>query len=156
MAQSGHCATEFRCPLSGVNPPDQTPVNVAAGRNRSSALPGPSDHRSGTSAQASRNSPKIAVGVARYRLWHHLLHFLCHDANVCLVAAVVAEAVQAEPVGQAINKDDVVLEPDIRALSAATTATEATTSTTKTTTSTAKTATAKSAAPDPKTAGLCS
>ena len=99
--------------------------------------------------------PKIAVGVARYRLWHHLLHFLCHDANVYLIAAVVAEAVQAKPVVQVTDKDDVVLEPDIRSPTAATTAAEATTSTTKTTTSTAKTATAKSAAPDPKTAGLC-
>jgi hypothetical protein len=96
--------------------------------------------------------PKIAVGIVRYRLWHHLLHFLCHDANVCFIAAVVAEAVQAKPFVQVTDKDDVVLKPDIRSPSAATTAatpaTKTTTSTTKTTTSTAKTATAK-------TTGLC-
>jgi len=72
--------------------------------------------------------PKIAVGVVRYRLWHHLLHFLCHDANVCLIAAVVAEAVQAKPVVQVTDKNDVVLEPDIRSPTAATTATTSTTS----------------------------
>ena len=99
--------------------------------------------------------PEIAVGAACYHRGHHLLHFLRHDPNVYLSAAVVAETVQAEPVVQAINKDDVVLEPDIRSPTAATSTAEAATATPKASSSTAKAATAKPA-PHPKSAAsLC-
>jgi hypothetical protein len=43
-------------------------------------------------------NPEIAVAPARYRIGYYLLNFLRQDANVWLVAAVVAEAIQTEPV----------------------------------------------------------
>jgi hypothetical protein len=42
--------------------------------------------------------PEIAVASARYRLRHHLLRFLRQDANVCRIAAIVGETVNAKPV----------------------------------------------------------
>src|SRR5690242_4926675 len=43
---------------------------------------------------------QIAVAATRHRVRHHGLHFLRHHADIGLLAAEVAEAVIAEPVGE--------------------------------------------------------
>src|SRR5450631_3164529 len=57
--------------------------------------------------------PQIAVPTADNRLRHDRLHFLRYDADIGFVAAIVAEAIEPEPVVEATEESDVVLEPDI-------------------------------------------
>ena len=54
---------------------------------------------------------------------HHGLHLLRHHADIGLVAAVVAEAIEAEAVVEMAEHDDVVLQPDVGLVASATTAT---------------------------------
>ncbi len=54
-----------------------------------------------------------------------LLHLLCHDADIGLVTAVVAEAVKAKTVIEIAEQDDIVLQADVGTPSAATTASAA-------------------------------
>src|SRR5580700_4711100 len=61
---------------------------------------------------------QIAVAAARGRFRHDLLHLLGHDADIGLVAAVVAEAIEAEAVVEMAEQRDVVLEPDVGSASA--------------------------------------
>ena len=56
---------------------------------------------------------QIAVAAAQYRRGHDCLDFLRHHADIGLVAAVVAEAVEAEAVIEVAEKEDVVLEHDV-------------------------------------------
>ncbi len=63
--------------------------------------------------------PQIAISIAGDRLRHHRPHFLCDDADVGVVAAIVAEAVEADAVVQTAEQDDVMLEPDIGPAAAA-------------------------------------
>jgi hypothetical protein len=78
---------------------------------------------------------QIAVAAARDRFRHDLLHLLGHDADIGLVAAVVAEAIEAEAVVEVAEQRDVVLEHDVGPASAtAATATAATTHAATTTT----------------------
>src|SRR5258705_12825612 len=54
--------------------------------------------------------PQIAVAAAQYRRGHDCLDFLRHHADISLVAAVVAEAVEAEAVIEVAEKRDVGLK----------------------------------------------
>lgn len=72
---------------------------------------------------------QIAVFVAHDGLGHDRLNFLRHYADISPVAAVVAEAIETEAIGEVAEKNDVVLERDIGSPSASTAAT-ATASTT--------------------------
>src|SRR6187401_1096226 len=69
---------------------------------------------------------QISVVAADDCIRSNDLHFLRHHADISLVAAVVAEAIEAEPAVQMPEQDDVVLERDVRAASAAATTTAAT------------------------------
>src|SRR3977135_3842304 len=53
---------------------------------------------------------QIAIATAQNRRGHDCLHFLRHHADIGLVAAVVAEAVEAEAVIQLAENRDVVLK----------------------------------------------
>ena len=70
---------------------------------------------------------QIAVASARHRLWRYLRNLLGNNANIGRIAAVIAEAVQAEPIVEITDQNDVMLKPDIRTTSAAATATAAAT-----------------------------
>src|SRR5580692_9755342 len=61
---------------------------------------------------------QIPVAAARDRLRHDLLYLLGHDADIGLVAAVVAEAIVAEAVVEVAEQRDVVLEHDVGPASA--------------------------------------
>src|SRR5689334_13916499 len=63
---------------------------------------------------------QIAVAAARDRLWHHGLHLLRHHADKGLVAAEIAEAIEAEAVIEMAEQHDVVLQRDVGAPAAAT------------------------------------
>src|ERR1700759_3189343 len=58
---------------------------------------------------------QVAVAASRDRLRHHGLHFLGDDANEFLVAAEIAEGVEAEPVVEMAEQHDVVLQCDVGA-----------------------------------------
>src|SRR5262245_22369625 len=75
-----------------------------------------------------------------HRLRHDSLHLLRHHADIGAVAAVVAEAIVAEPVGQMAEQNDIVLERDVG--SSATTAATAAATTTAAATAEATTAAA--------------
>jgi len=64
---------------------------------------------------------QVAVASSRHRLWRYLRNLLGNDANIGRVAAVIAEAVQAKPIVEITDQNDVVLEPDVRTTSAAAT-----------------------------------
>ena len=70
---------------------------------------------------------QVTVAVTNYRLRHHLLHFLCDDADIGAIAAVIAEAIIPKPVAEMAKQDDVVFEHDVGSPSAATTAAATTT-----------------------------
>jgi hypothetical protein len=75
---------------------------------------------------------QVTIAVTNYRLRHHLLHFLCDDADIGAIAAVIAEAIVPKPVGEMAKQDDVVLDRDVGSPSATPTA-AATTTTAKAT-----------------------
>src|SRR5260370_14523608 len=56
---------------------------------------------------------QIAIPITGDRLRHDCLNFLRHYANIGVVAAVVAEAIEAEAIVEVAEQDDVVLEPEI-------------------------------------------
>ena len=53
---------------------------------------------------------QIAVAAALHRLRHDRLHLLCNNADIDLVAAIVAEALEVQAVVEMANEGDVVLE----------------------------------------------
>src|SRR4029079_1627668 len=55
----------------------------------------------------------------------HVLTFWRHHANIGLLAAVIAEAVEAEPIVEMPEQDDMVLERDVGTSSATAAATAA-------------------------------
>jgi len=57
--------------------------------------------------------PEGAVPAAADRIRHDDLHLLRHHADIGLVAAVVAEAIEAKAVVELTEKSDVVLEGDV-------------------------------------------
>ncbi len=65
---------------------------------------------------------QITVPPALDRIGSELQHLLGDDADVGLVAAVIAEAIEAEPVAKVAEQHHVVLEPDVGSPSAATAA----------------------------------
>src|SRR4029079_10515762 len=68
---------------------------------------------------------QISVVAADDCIRPHGLNFLRHHADIGLLAAVIAEAVEAEPIVEMPEQNDVMLERDVRAPSAATTAASA-------------------------------
>ena len=56
---------------------------------------------------------QIAVTAADDGLRHHRFHLLRHHAHIYLIAAVVAETVEAESVSEPAEQDNVVLEPNV-------------------------------------------
>src|SRR5947209_15460621 len=99
-------------------------LNWCAGRDMS-ARRGPLVVGLELQAELVVEDPQIAVAAAQYRRGHDCLDFLRHHADIGLVAAVVAEAVEAEAVIEVAEKRDVVLEHDVGspALAAAASAT---------------------------------
>ena len=91
---------------------------------------------------------QVAVLATHNCLRHDLLHFLRHHADVSSIAAVIAEAIEADAVAELAEKNDIVLERDVRSPSA----TATTTATTTTAAATAATATTRARA----TAAACS
>ena len=61
---------------------------------------------------------QISVTAAHNRIRPDGLHLLRHHADIDLVAAVVAEAIESEAIVEVTDHADVVLERDIRASSA--------------------------------------
>ena len=61
-----------------------------------------------------------ALRIAADRIRPHELHLLRHDADIALVAAVVAEAIESKSVIETAEERDVVLDADVGAASAAT------------------------------------
>src|SRR5262245_32137179 len=59
--------------------------------------------------------PEIAVAAGCYRLRHHALDLLRHDADIGRAAADIAEAVEAKTVGEVTERNDIVLQRDIGA-----------------------------------------
>src|SRR5664279_975790 len=57
--------------------------------------------------------PQIAVAATHDSIGHDGLDFLRHHADIGLVAAIVAEAVEAETVVEMAEQDDVMLGADI-------------------------------------------
>src|SRR5215475_1274672 len=66
-----------------------------------------------------------AVAITHHCLRHDSLHLLRHHADVGAVAAVVAEAIVAEPIGKIPEQNDIVLERDVGSSTTATPATAA-------------------------------
>src|SRR5689334_11865526 len=58
---------------------------------------------------------QVAIAAPDDSIRRHRLHLLRHHTDIGLVAAVVAEAIEAEAVVQRAKPDDVVLERDVRA-----------------------------------------
>jgi hypothetical protein len=61
---------------------------------------------------------QIALTITGDGLRHDGFNLLRHDAHIGFIAAIVAEAVEADAVVQAAEQDDVVLEPDVGSPSA--------------------------------------
>src|SRR5262245_50256439 len=80
---------------------------------------------------------QVAVATTYDRIRPDRLHFLRHHADIGLVAAVVAEAIEAEAIVEMTKQCDVVFQRDIRASSATTTASAAATATAEAATTTA-------------------
>ena len=57
--------------------------------------------------------PQISVRSTSDRVWHDLLHFLRHNANIKVIAALVTEAIEAEAVVEITEERDVVFEPGV-------------------------------------------
>src|SRR6266849_1821645 len=87
-------------------------LNWCAGRDMS-ARRGPLVVALELQAELVVEDMQIAVAAAQYRRGHDCQDFLCHHADIGLVAAVVAEAVEAEAVIEVAEKGDVVLEHDV-------------------------------------------
>src|SRR5437588_9461057 len=63
--------------------------------------------------------PQRAVAAAHDRIGHDRLHFLRHDADISLVAAIVAEAIEAKSVVEMAKQRDIVLEHHVGSPAAA-------------------------------------
>ena len=94
---------------------------------------------------------QISVTAALNRVRPDRLHFLRHHADIRLIAAVVAEAIEAQAVVEVSDQPDVVLERDIRTPATTATAAPAATTTASTAAATHSRTTAATAhrAPPP-------
>src|SRR5882724_2229545 len=88
---------------------------------------------------------EIPVPTVGHGLRRQALHLLRDHADIGLAAAEIAESVVAETIGEMTEQDDIVLQCDVGAPSAAATTTEATT--TATATESAATSAAEATAP---------
>jgi hypothetical protein len=90
--------------------------------------------------------PQVAILPPRHCVRLNHLHILRHHADVSSVAAVIAEAIKADTIAEMTEKNDVMLDRDVRSPSAAAAATAATAAATAATaTSHAATATSHAA-----------
>src|SRR5215470_924098 len=64
-------------------------------------------------------NPQVTIAATQHRFGHHGLNFLCDHTDVGLVAAIVAEAIEAEAVVEPAEQRDVVLEQHVGMASAA-------------------------------------
>src|ERR1700730_9765694 len=87
-------------------------LNWCAGRDMS-ARRGPLVVGLELQAELVVEDTQITVAAAQYRRGHDCLDFLRHHADIGLVAAAVAEAVEAEAVVEVAEKEGVVLEHDV-------------------------------------------
>src|SRR5262245_47537657 len=127
--RSSRCRTStFLWALRSRPKPDATPV-------RRQSVPDPGDDGRepcarcdpplvGLQLQAELviEDHKVAVPTSLDRLRHDRLHLLRHEADIGLVAAVIAEAIEPKPVVEVAEEDDVVLERNIGAPAAASSA----------------------------------
>ena len=65
--------------------------------------------------------PQIAILALRDCVRLNHLHILRHNTDIGFVAAIVAEAIEANAVGKMTEKNDIVLERDVRSPSTAAT-----------------------------------
>src|SRR2546425_969948 len=84
-------------------------LNWCAGRDMS-ARRGPLVVALELQAELVVEDPQIAVATAQYRRGHDCLDLLRHHADIGLVAAVVAEAIEAKAIIEVAEKRDVVLK----------------------------------------------
>src|SRR6266851_4432911 len=87
-------------------------LNWCAGRDMS-ARRGPLVVGLELQAELVVEDTQIAVAAAQYRRGHDRFDFLRHHADIGLVAAVVAEAIEAEAVIEMAEEGDVVLRADV-------------------------------------------
>src|SRR5216684_947299 len=87
-------------------------VTTDAGRNTRSARNPRVVGLEGQSELVVEDS-QVAIAAAHDRLRHYAAHLLRDHAHIGLVAAVVAEAVEAESVVETAEQHDVVLERDV-------------------------------------------
>jgi hypothetical protein len=66
--------------------------------------------------------PQIAITAASHRFWCDLGDLLGDHPDIGRVAAIIAEAIEAKAIVQIADKNDVMLESDVRTPSAAATA----------------------------------
>ncbi len=65
--------------------------------------------------------PQIAITAASHRFWCDLGNLLGDHPDIGRVAAIIAEAIEAKAIVQIADKNDVMLESDVRTPSAAAT-----------------------------------
>jgi hypothetical protein len=81
--------------------------------------------------------PQIAILALRDCVRLNPLHILRHNTDIGFVAAIVAEAIEANAVGKMTEKNDIVLECDVRTPSSAAAGATATATRSHTATATA-------------------
>src|SRR5262245_40891283 len=64
--------------------------------------------------------PEVAIATSCDRHGHERLYLLGHYADIGFVTAVICEAIEAETIVELAEKNDVVLQPDIRSATATT------------------------------------
>jgi hypothetical protein len=72
---------------------------------------------------------QIAILPARDRFRRNGLHFLCDNAYIGALAAVIAEAIKPETISEMAEENDIMLKRDVRSPSAATSTAATTTAT---------------------------
>ena len=87
---------------------------------------------------------QVTVAVTRHRLRRDLLHLLRDDADLGAIAAVIAEPIIAETIGEMTKQDDVMLDRDVGSPSATATTAATATTTAETTAAAAEAATTAS------------
>src|SRR5262245_4880334 len=127
--RSSRCRTStFLRALQSRPTPDATPVSRQS-------VPDPGDGRDPGArcdpplvrlqlqAELVIEDHEVAVATLHDRVRHDRLHLLRHDADIGLLAAVIAETIEPKAVVETAEKGDVVLEHNIGAPAAASSAT---------------------------------
>jgi hypothetical protein len=84
--------------------------------------------------------PQVAILTPGDCIRLNRLHILRHNTDISFVAAVIAEAIEANAVGKVTEKNNIVLECDVRSPSTAAATSTAATTTTDTSATAATTA----------------